>query len=148
RHGGVIEPCAPTRRTVFRGKNWTAAFVLAVCHLNVLPRVLGIAWNWLGNFLREVKHIVDDQIKGRPFKDSARPIIVQILTNVVNDNTGIESAEIVEDARVAVVSRIRAKSRSYKAAIKIILKWDCGILHYKSIQVVAIKVKGQRPEVI
>src|SRR5262249_15290937 len=35
-----------------------------------------------------------------------------------------------------------------KAAIKIILKWDCGILHYKSIQVVAIKVKGQRPEVI
>ena len=48
--------------------------------------------------------------------------VVPILPNVVNDNTGIESAEIVEQARVPVVSRIRAKSRSYEAAIKIIFR--------------------------
>src|SRR5262249_6785328 len=136
-----------TRRTVFHGRDWTAAFVLAVCHLDVLPRVLGIAWNWLGNLLRQVKRIVDDQIKGRPFTDSARPIIVQILTNVVNDKIGIECVDIVEKARVAVVSRIRAKSRSYEAAGKIVLGFRWVRLPFKSIQVIAIKVEGQRPEV-
>ena len=54
--------------------------------------------------------------------DFARLVIVPILPDVVNDSTGIESAEIVEQARVPVVSRKRAKSRSYEAAIKIICK--------------------------
>src|SRR5262249_9803219 len=124
-----------------------AAFVLAVCHLHVLPRILGIAWNWLGNLLREVKRIVGGQIKGRPFTDSARLVIVQILTNVVNGNTGIESADMVEQAGVTVGSRIRGKSRSYVGAGEIIFKFRWVRLPFKSIQVVAIEVEGQRPEV-
>jgi len=95
-----------------------------------------------------VKRVVNYQIKCRPFTDFARFVIVPVLPNIVKDKTGIESAEIVEQARVPVVSRIRAKSRSYEAAIKIICKsqWRRH-LRYKSIQVVAIKIKSERPEV-
>ena len=95
-----------------------------------------------------MKRVVDHQIKGRPFTDFARFVLVPVLPNVVHDSTGIESAEIVEHARVPVVSRIRAKSRSYVAAIKIIFKSSRSRLIYKSIQVVAVKVEGQRPEAI
>jgi hypothetical protein len=59
--------------------------------------VLGIAGNWLGNWLRELKRIVNYQIKCRPFTDFASmEEIVPILANVVNDKTGIESAEVVK----------------------------------------------------
>ena len=96
-----------------------------------------------------MKGVVQHQIKCRPFTDFARFVLVPVLPNVVNDSTGIQTAEIVEQARVPVVSRIRAKSRSYEAAIKIICKshWRRH-LRYKSIQVVAIKIEGERPEVI
>src|SRR5262249_12305146 len=107
----------------------------------------GMAGNWLGNFLRKVKGVVQHQIKCRPFTDFARLVIVPILPNVVNDKTGIESAEIVKQARIPAVSRVRAKSRSYVAASKIIYKCSFLPLHFKSIQVVAIKVEGERPEV-
>ncbi len=40
--------------------------------------------------------------------------MVPILPNVVNDETGIESAEIVKHARIPAVYRVRAKSRSYE----------------------------------
>src|SRR5262245_11066215 len=64
----------------------------------------------------------------------------------MNDKTAIESAEIVKQARIPAVSRERAKSRSDEAAIKIIFRsrWA---LPYESIQVVAIEVERERPEV-
>src|SRR4029077_2590768 len=126
RDGGVIEPCAPTRRTVRRGRDWHDVLLLVISHLRILTRVLGITGNWLGNPWWKVERVVDHQIKGRPFTDFAGCVLVPVLPDVVNDSTGIQTAEIVEQARVPVVSRIRAKSRSYEAAIKIICKCRCG----------------------
>src|SRR5207237_3158945 len=108
RDGGIIEPCAPTRWTVRRGRDWHDVLLLAISHLRILTRVLGITGNWLGNPWWKVKRVVDHQIKGRPFTDFAGCVIVPILSNVVNDSTGIESAEVVKQSRVPVFSRIRA----------------------------------------
>ena len=85
---------------------------LSSLDFRILAAVPGIA----GDLFRaaevgKMKRVVDHQIKRRPFTDFAISGVL-ILSNVVNDGTGIESAEIVEQARIPVVSRIRAKSRS------------------------------------
>ena len=91
---------------VTRGRDWHDVFVLAVFRPRVVTSVLGIAGNWLGNRLREVKRVVDHQIKCRPFTDFARWITsVAHLTNEVDDRTGIETAEIVKQARIPAVLR-------------------------------------------
>ena len=74
-------------------------------------------------------------------------VIVPILPNVVNDSTGIESAEIVKQACIPAVSRKRAKSRSYEAAVKINSGVHRARLRYKPSQVVAIEGERECSEV-
>ena len=137
----------PSTWIVLRGRDRYDVLILAVFHIRVLTRVPGITWNLLGNRLREVKRVVNDQIKCRPFTDFARGAIVPVLPNVVNDETGIESAEIVKHACIPAVSRERTKSRSYDAAEKINSGVRRARLRYKPSQVVAIEGEREYSEV-
>ena len=116
RDGGVIEPCVPSTWIVLRGRDRYDVLILAIFHIRVLTHVPGITWNLLGNRRREVKRVVNHQIKRRPFTDFARGAIVPVLPNVVDGRAGIESAEIVKHACIPAVSRERAESRPYEAA--------------------------------
>ncbi len=75
-------------------------------------------------------------------------VIVPVLPNVVDDETSIESAEIVKHACIPAVSRERAKSRSYDAPAE---KINSGVhrarLPYKPSQVVAIEGEREYSEV-
>ena len=88
RDGGVIEPCAPPTWIVLRSRDRYDVLILAIFDLRVLTRVPGITWNLLGNRLWEVKRVVNDQIKCRPFTDFARGAIVPVLPNVVDGRAG------------------------------------------------------------
>ena len=59
----------------------------------------------------------------------------------------IKAAEIVKQARIPAVSRERAKSRSYEAAVKIKFAVPRARLPYKPSQVVAIEGERECPEV-
>src|SRR5437773_11513456 len=124
---------------LLRGRDRYNVLILAIFDLRVLTHVPSITWNLLGNRLLEIKRVVNDQIKRRPFTDFARGAIVPVLPNVVNDETSIESAEIVKHACIPAVSRERTKSRSYDAAEKINFRVRRARLPYKPIQVVAIE---------
>src|SRR5438552_15385769 len=147
RDRGVIEPCVPSTWIVLRGRDRYDVLILAIFHIRLLTHVPSITWNLPSNRLLEIKRVVNDQIKRRPFTDFARGAIVPVLPNVVNDETSIESAEIVKHACIPAVSRERTKSRSYDAAEKINagVNWDR--LRYKESQVVAIEREREYSEV-
>src|SRR5262245_17457868 len=121
--------------------------VTTVC-VRILAAVAGIARNFAsGHGSRQVKGVVQHQIKCRPFSDFA--IKVPILANVMDDKSRIESAQVVKQARIPAVSRKRAESRSAEAAIKINFKKSRWVRcpYYESIQVVAIEGEREHPEV-
>ena len=68
----------------------------------------------LGNWLWEVKRVVDDQIKRRPFPNlpvtsvSLRTRQITGLTNEVHGRPRVNAAQIVKYARIPAVLRERA----------------------------------------
>ena len=94
----------PSTWIVLRGRDRYDVLILADFHIRVLIHVPGITGNLLGNRRREVKRVVNHQIKRRPFTDFALVDVI-VLPNVVDDRTCIESAEIVKHACIPAVSR-------------------------------------------
>src|SRR5439155_4149833 len=72
---------------------------------------------------------------------------VRILPDVMNDRASIKSAEVVKQARIPAVLRIRAKPHSYEVAIEINFAFHRVRLPDKASQVVAIEGEGECSEV-
>ena len=78
---------------------------------------------------------------------------MRILSNVMNDETGIDSAEprarwaVIKQALIRAVSRVGAKSHSYEFASKINFAFHRARLLDKPSQVVAIESERECPEV-
>src|SRR6266446_1716358 len=98
-----------------------------------------------------MKRVVDYQIKCCPFANFARfrqvDETIIVLTNVVNGRAGIESAEIIKQARIPAVSRERAESDSYEVVVEISFGVHRTVLPNKSSQVVAAESEGECPEI-
>src|SRR5262245_20268979 len=97
----VIEPSVPPAPIVLRGGGRHDVLCLTVVQLRVPTRVLAITGNFVvSNRSGRCKRVVQNEIKCRPFTNftarravSRNAVTVPILPNVVNDDTGVESAQ-------------------------------------------------------
>src|SRR4029077_16344905 len=155
----VIEPCPPPTWIALRGRDRPNVLVLSIRYFHVRAAIFGISGNFvLRRRSRQAKRVVQNKIQRRPFTNLARLLradrrLLRILSDVMNDETGIDSAEprarwaVIEQARIRAVSRVGAKSHSQELAGKINSAFHWAGLRYKPSQVVAIESEHECPEV-